>query len=87
MMSEARKRANEKWSKENYGTVSCRMGREQIKELRGKLTSHGLTMYTFIRTMCEWCIEGRLDDQLRCMTNQMTREQKNAELDAIVRGR
>ena len=87
MMTDAQKEARRKWDKANTITVSTRLSREKAKELREILTAHGLTTHTLIRTMCEWVLEGKLEQELRCIENMMSREQRNAELDAIVRGR
>ena len=85
-MTDARKRANKAWDEANYATVSCRMNKAQAKELRAVLVQHGLTVHTFLRRVCELAIDGQMDELMMAMRAQMTRPERGAELDAIVRG-
>lgn len=48
-MTEARKRANEKWSKENMITLSTRVNKKDKAALVDKLKPYNMSVHTFIK--------------------------------------
>lgn len=60
-MTEARKRANEKWNKENYATVSARVPKTTAAQLKDKLGSYDLSVHAFIKAVCVEVINGNTD--------------------------
>lgn len=48
-ITEARKKANQKWDKENMATIACRLRKEQVEEFKRIAERQGKTANQMIR--------------------------------------
>lgn len=58
-MSEARKRANEKWNKENMTTLSCKVRKEYAENVRKSALEHGLTVNSIFKAALDDFLNGK----------------------------
>ena len=56
-ITDAQKRAHEKYFKENYSQVKLSMPKEEAEALERYCTEHGLTKAGFIRQLIKYAIE------------------------------
>ena len=52
-MQDSRKRANTKWLKENYESITIRVPKGTREKIKGWADDDGLSMATFIQRACE----------------------------------
>ena len=60
-MSEARKRANEKWNKENMTTLSCKVRKEYAENVRKSALEQGLTVNSIFKAALDDFMGGNSD--------------------------
>lgn len=48
-LSEARKKANAKWDKENMSTLSCKVKKDEAEAFKAKCAEDGKTINTVLR--------------------------------------
>ena len=60
-MSEARKRANEKWNKENMTTLSCKVRKEYAENVRKSALEQGLTVNSIFKAALDDFMVGNSD--------------------------
>ena len=58
-MSEARKRANEKWNKENMTTLSCKVRKEYAENVRKSALEQGLTVNSIFKAALDDFLNGK----------------------------
>lgn len=61
-ISEAKKKSNAKWDKENMATLGCKVKRDQAERFKQYAADHGKTGNTLLKEYVLACINGTLGD-------------------------
>lgn len=57
-ISEAKKKANQKWDSVNMSTMACKVKREQAEQFRAYCTNNGETVNAVLQDFVSSCISG-----------------------------
>lgn len=64
MMTDAKKRANAKWNKENMKTLSCRISNNEYMTFKKYAEDHGKTISGMLLDYVRKCIANNTENQL-----------------------
>lgn len=60
-LSEARKKANAKWDKENMATLACKVRKEEAEAFKEYAKEQGKTANTVLKEYVFQCIDKKMD--------------------------